>query len=80
MKVIKEIQTDSSSNELPAVLLKVDRRVLAKRRWRGEAVGGRGLKSGEWGFQSLSFCVFDKPNHARVTENVSLGAKQIQKL
>ena len=40
MQVIKEIQTDSSSNELPAVPLKVERRVLAKRRWRGEAQDG----------------------------------------
>ncbi|MFP6901113.1 MAG: urease accessory protein UreE [Opitutales bacterium] len=40
MKVIKEITPGAHSNELPAVPLKVDRRVLAKRRWRGEAEDG----------------------------------------
>ena len=40
MQIIKEPPAGDAPEELPAVSLKVERRVLAKRRWRGEADDG----------------------------------------
>jgi urease accessory protein len=40
MQIINEIPAESESAELHSVLLKVERRVLAKRRWRGRAEDG----------------------------------------
>jgi len=40
MQIIKELPAGEAPEELPAVSLKVERRVLAKRRWRGEADDG----------------------------------------
>ena len=40
MQIIKEIPDEEASSDSPSVCLKVERRVLAKRRWRGQADDG----------------------------------------
>lgn len=40
MQIIKELPAKEAPSDLPAVPLKVERRVLAKRRWRGQAEDG----------------------------------------
>ncbi len=40
MQIIKELPAEEAPSDLPAVHLKVERRVLAKRRWRDQAEDG----------------------------------------
>ncbi|MDE0577339.1 MAG: urease accessory protein UreE [Opitutales bacterium] len=40
MQIIKELPADEACADSPSVSLKVERRVLAKRRWRGQAADG----------------------------------------
>ena len=40
MQIIKELPAEEASSDSPSVCLKVERRVLAKRRWRGQADDG----------------------------------------
>jgi len=40
MQIIKELPDEEAPTALPAVPLKVERRMLAKRRWRGQAEDG----------------------------------------